>query len=584
MRFFHAEEMILPDPVRFLTACEYEEVPLGHAMGDELFLALHLIMKGCPDYMKHLQTYHMERETAGEDENLTNLREQKMKKLENYGTVPSPEEIHTIVAECMTATDGHTTYFIHEVRRELNAENVKLIDSQRDNSGVLESISKLKGSYRGQQLRRALFEILKMPASEVGTCFSYHLNDVLMRVAMKQFGIALLVVRDDDKNNNTWPFQTVNYLHECGGGYFLPITFGLIHIENDGNVAILRKQEAREVKREKPMEDCYEGYALEMTKDIRVEGNMIRGLFDVGYSAFADYIVLPQETNDELLQCNLNRPSEYRYATYTYLKQARRAWDMYQEHLQDQERRERRAQEARQNQKASNKGRGAGNTTQSEDSGHRSRGTTDTVRAEFKLDSYKGDDDEGKNRNRTWYQNEYEGLWPSKPDMEDLKCKQMTIDQCLRLLGKSITTKEQCLEFFDKESRNEIIKACSRSYRSTATRVHPDKFTQRVVNAEMLKWNNDRFASLKSALDGLMEWAEIADLREIEKMKEFNDKLEKLTFLQNWECEIRLSGSNETMDFEEYLVGKKQQEERKRKKQQEEEERKQRKKRNMKQT
>jgi hypothetical protein len=205
------------------------------------------------------------------------------------------------------------------------------------------------------------------------------------------------------------------------------------------------------------------------------------------------------------------------------------------------------------------------------------------VRAEFKLDSYKGDDDEGKNRNRTWYQNEYEGLWPSKPDMEDLKCKQMTIDQCLRLLGKSITTKEQCLEFFDKESRNEIIKACSRSYRLTATRVHPDKFTQRVVNAEMLKWNNDRFASLKSALDGLMEWAEIADLREIEKMKEFNDKLEKLTFLQNWECEIRLSGSNETMDFEDYLHEKKH-EERKRKKQQEEEERKQRKKRNKKQT
>jgi hypothetical protein len=103
------------------------------------------------------------------------------------------------------------------------------------------------------------------------------------------------------------------------------------------------------------------------------------------------------------------------------------------------------------------------------------------------------------------------------------------------------------------------------------------------VNAEMLKWNNDRFASLKLALDGLTEWAEIADLREIEKMEEFDDKLEKLTFLQNWECEIRLSGSNETMDFEDYLH-KKKHEERKRKKQQEEEERKQRKKRNKKQT
>ena len=30
--------------MNFLAACEYEEVKLEHAMGDELFMALHLIM------------------------------------------------------------------------------------------------------------------------------------------------------------------------------------------------------------------------------------------------------------------------------------------------------------------------------------------------------------------------------------------------------------------------------------------------------------------------------------------------------------------------------------------------------------
>jgi hypothetical protein len=52
--------MILPNPVKFLTSCEYERVALDQALGDELFLAMHLIMHGCRNYMARLEHYHNE--------------------------------------------------------------------------------------------------------------------------------------------------------------------------------------------------------------------------------------------------------------------------------------------------------------------------------------------------------------------------------------------------------------------------------------------------------------------------------------------------------------------------------------------
>jgi hypothetical protein len=581
MSFGHTEEMILPDPVSFLTACEYQEVPLANALGDELFLALHLIMKGCPDYMGHLQSYHYEQESFVKDKNLTSLSNLKMKRLKNYGRVPSPEEIRTIVAECVTATIGHANYFIEEVKRKERKESKQgIIKSERDNTEVLKTISSLAVRYHGEQKRKALLEILRMPASKVGACFSFHLSDVLMSIAMRQFGIALLVVHDDDddKKKRTWPFQTVNYLHVCGGGYFLPITFGLIHIEADGNVSILRKQGATEVKRGETREHCYVGYALDMKKDIRVEVNLIRGLFDVGYTAFAEYIVLPKRTEDTVLQNEDQRPSEYRHATYDYLKHARRAWDEYQEYLQDQERRERREQEDGQNHDArSNKGRGAATTMQSEDHGSGSR-DTDTVPAEHKLESYSGVTDEERKSNRTWYHNDYERMWPSKPVFDDLQCKQVTIEQCLRLLGKPIRTRAECLQFFDTNARTEMEEVSSRTYRDIALAVHPDRIKKRVVNEEMIAQISARSASLKNAIEGLKEWHELAVHKENGEDKLWALKVKQLSFLESWDTDIRIGGTSETMNYVHYLRAKKtreEEEQRKRKKQQEGEARKQ---------
>ena len=90
--------MILPRLVMFLTACEYKEVELGKALGNELFVALHLVMKGCNGYMKHLQNYHTKQQESLKMRGLICLSELRMTQLENYEEVPSPEEICDIVA------------------------------------------------------------------------------------------------------------------------------------------------------------------------------------------------------------------------------------------------------------------------------------------------------------------------------------------------------------------------------------------------------------------------------------------------------------------------------------------------------
>jgi hypothetical protein len=81
-----------------------------------------------------------------------------------------------------------------------------------------------------------------MPASAVGACHSFHYNEFLMEVAMRQFGISLLVVCDDDGKSDKWWYKMINCLDRLGSKFFLPLTFGLIHIAADSNVSILRKQ------------------------------------------------------------------------------------------------------------------------------------------------------------------------------------------------------------------------------------------------------------------------------------------------------------------------------------------------------
>jgi hypothetical protein len=45
-----------------------------------------------------------------------------------------------------------------------------------------------------------------MPASAVGACHSFHNSELLMQVAMRQFGIAPLIVHDDDGISDKWPY------------------------------------------------------------------------------------------------------------------------------------------------------------------------------------------------------------------------------------------------------------------------------------------------------------------------------------------------------------------------------------------
>jgi hypothetical protein len=234
--------MILPDPVDFITACQYEEVTLEMALGDELFLALHMIMKGCKDYMKHLKYYHTQQEYALGMRTLLQLSELRMCKLDSYDQVPSPEEIRCIVARCVTVSSGYCNFFLQEANKTYREQEVVTIIHERDNSNVMERIARLREICHGPELGRMLREILEMPASAVGVCHSFHYNEFVMEVAMRQFGIGLLVVRDDNGSSDFWPYETINYLDRVGSRWFLPLTFGLIHIEVDGNVSILRKR------------------------------------------------------------------------------------------------------------------------------------------------------------------------------------------------------------------------------------------------------------------------------------------------------------------------------------------------------
>ena len=329
--------MILPRPVMFLTACEYKEVELGKALGDELFVALHLVMKGCNGYMKNLQNYHTEQQESLNMRGLICLSKLRMTQLENYEEVPSPEEIRDIVAQCVTARDTFSTYFIGEVKKD-NEKKEVLVVSERDNSNVRRRIEKLKESFRGAQLQKLLYEILKMPASAVGTCSSFHNSRLLMEVAMRQFGIALLVVHDDDIVKDTLPYQTTNYLDQMGWGVFLPITFGLIHIAKDGNVvSILRKR--RPMAKDQQGKQCCEGYALDLIDDIRKNDgvNLLTGLFDLSYTKFVEFIHQNLQAQREIgyLLRDIDPVVNYHSAKYSYLSNLKAKWDKSQEEMQD---------------------------------------------------------------------------------------------------------------------------------------------------------------------------------------------------------------------------------------------------------
>ena len=168
-------------------------------------MALHLIMRGCTGYMQHLKRYHEEQANSVGDRGMYSMTELKMCKLDNYETVPTPEEIREVVARCIAANDGYARHFIYNIKE--NEMGKKHVPSERDNMAVLRAIRSIQRAWRGKskELAKKLYEILRMPASAVGACHCFHSNDMMMLVAMRQFGIGLLVVKENDEEKDDWP-------------------------------------------------------------------------------------------------------------------------------------------------------------------------------------------------------------------------------------------------------------------------------------------------------------------------------------------------------------------------------------------
>jgi hypothetical protein len=475
-----------------------------------------------------------------------------MRKLKDYNTVPSPEQIRSIVADCVTAAYGHLCYFIDMVREETGNA---VLDSERDNSNVLKRIGKLQGLFRGKNLAKALCEILEMPASAVGACNSFHYNNVVMDVAMRQFGIALLVVHDDDKKSDAWPYQTQNYLDRFGSEAFLPLTFGLIHIHKDGSLSILRRRSPRDATNIKEA-PCYEGYALDMETHIRTGGvNLITGLFDLSYTAFADYILTPKLAPGEMKR-KLPKVRDYRDATYRDLAVLRRSWEKYQNFVQDQrrKRKEKRAT-GEHGHGTGTEARTAAGTGQSTSNDNEEQLEADVMKAENSLSSYRGKDDEEKKESREWFHETYDKIWPFKPEMEDLMGRHTTIEQSLKLLGKQIITKKQCMDFFDDSKRKEMIDKVDKEYKYLARTVHPDRFNQKVVNQGMKKRNDERFAAITMARKALTEWHDVA--KDTERRKRAAKGKLALECLGKWDSVIYVPEDENEWDYEDFQQKKK---------------------------
>jgi hypothetical protein len=514
-------------------------------------MALHLIMRGCTGYMEHLKRYHQEQEYSVGDRGMYSLTELKMCKLDNYDMVPTPEEIREMVARCIAANDGYARHFIYNVREEFEMGN-KHVPSERDNGGVLKVIRAMQRAWKGKskELTKKLYEILKMPASAVGACHSFHSNDMMMLVAMRQFGIGLLIVKDDNEETDDWPYQSTNYLSELGSRLFLPLVFGMIHLPKDGNMSILRRRCNSSVSY--PEGECFAGYALEMKTIIRTENvNLLTGVFDLSYTSFADYIHGPKYGG------KLIGKRDYRSATYGELKAYRVAWDAYQAWQQDQ----RRANERRRARAAESKGKDPPPQPKQSTRAHSHscgeeipaqkqgapQAERDMMKPENKINSYIGKTDEQKKENRDWYINEYYGAWHCLPEPEDLDGQSMTIGQSLRLMGETIVTVEKCNDFFDDSKRAELIKRCRKWWKNVSKFFHADKFNLRVLDAGMRKENDERFSALTTALKALEEWSDLAIHKERRPLSEQKKYLQNL---HEWRSEIHVPASGRYMDYD----------------------------------
>jgi hypothetical protein len=178
------------------------------------------------------------------------------------------------------------------------------------------------------------------------------------------------------------------------------------------------------------------------------------------------------------------------------------------------------------------------------------------MKAEININSYGGANDDEKKDNRTWFHGVYAQVWPWIPDMEDLSGKAMTIDQSMRLLGRTIGTRDECTTFFIDSSRGAMIKDCIRWYKKTAAMVHPDKFQKRVTDEGMREKNENRFKALTTAKEALVEWDEVA--RDMKKRRKAAKGELALEYLVSWEGEIYIPKEDAFMDYKDFKQPKRQ--------------------------
>ena len=129
--------------------------------------------------------------------------------------------------------------------------------------------------------------------------------------------------------------------------------------------------------------------------------------------------------------------------------------------------------------------------------------------------------------------------------MEDLTGQKMTLDQSLRLWGKSIKTKQDCNAFFDDDARNNLLEVIQKTWRNMSRHIHNDKFNARVVDEGMRKFNNEKFSALNTAKEALEEWHQ-----EAQKAPNSRKDDNKLNSLHTWEGEIYVYQSEEILDYD----------------------------------
>ena len=173
--------------------------------------------------------------------------------------------------------------------------------------------------------------------------------------------------------------------------------------------------------------------------------NLMTGLFNLGYAGFAKFILDPkakdkQEEDDCIPNYWKKKYHDYWEAPYQSLVGLRRLYDQRIIESLDAERQAEPKKKAMQD--------GGESRPERRD---RKEGP------ETKLSSYMGKTDLEKKENRQWFLEDYEGIWICEaPQPEDLSGEGMTTGQYLRLLGVSINTREECMQFFSHEHRQQL--------------------------------------------------------------------------------------------------------------------------------